>query len=177
MRTLLLLLSFALLLSTVACFAPRSQTVRSLHAKTKVQTKRSVMVLKMSNLDGNVAGERDGFDLAAWFNPNTRGGVLTWSVILTIIPFGVYNVLVSSGMDSDKVGANVGFSFVVLSMVGWASTYLFRVANKDMTYARQLREYENAVLQKRLDELADDEIQALLEEIDQEDVKKPALPQ
>jgi cytochrome c-type biogenesis protein CcmH/NrfG len=38
-----------------------------------------------------------------------------------------------------------------------------------MTYARQLRDYENAVLQKRLDELADDEIQALMEEIELED--------
>lgn len=174
MRTLLPLVSLALLLSAVTSFAPHSRSVRALHANVKSQ--QSMMALKMSNLDGNIAGEKDGFDLAAWFNPNTRGGVLTWSAILTIIPFGVYNVLVSSGMDSDKVGANVGFSFVVLSMVGWASTYLFRVANKDMTYARQLREYENAVLQKRLDELADDEIQALLEEIDQEDDKKPVVP-
>ena len=39
------------------------------------------------------------------------------------------------------------------------------------TYAKQLRDYENAVLQKRLDELADDEIQALMEEIEVEDSK------
>jgi len=37
-----------------------------------------------------------------------------------------------------------------------------------MTYAKQLRDYENAVLQKRLEELADDEINALLEEIELE---------
>jgi hypothetical protein len=43
------------------------------------------------------------------------------------------------------------------------------VANKDMTYAKQLRDYENAVLQKRLDELADDEIDALMEEIGTEE--------
>lgn len=44
-----------------------------------------------------------------------------------------------------------------------------------MTYAKQLRDYENAVLQKRLEELADDEINALLEEIELEEgsVKKP----
>ena len=46
---------------------------------------------------------------------------------------------------------------------------MFPINFKDMTYARQLRDYENAVLQKRLDELADDEIQALMEEIELED--------
>ena len=37
-----------------------------------------------------------------------------------------------------------------------------------MTYAKQLKDYENAVLQKRLEELADDEINALMEEIEAE---------
>ena len=40
-----------------------------------------------------------------------------------------------------------------------------------MTYAKQLRDYENAVLQKRLEELADDEINALMEEIEKEENK------
>jgi len=40
-----------------------------------------------------------------------------------------------------------------------------------MTYAKQLRDYENAVLQKRLEELGDDEINALMEEIDKDEVK------
>lgn len=79
------------------------------------------------------------------------------------------------------VGAYVGALFVLLSNLLWASTYIFRVANKDMTYAKQLRDYENAVLQKRLEELADDEINALLEEIELEDGSanapvKPATP-
>jgi cytochrome c-type biogenesis protein CcmH/NrfG len=50
------------------------------------------------------------------------------------------------------------------------------VATKDMTYAQQLRDYENAVLQKRLEELADDEIQALMEEIEVEDSKNVSKP-
>ena len=127
-------------------------------------------ILKMTDTGKEISN--DGFNLAAWFNPNTRGGVIVWSTIITIIPVALYNTLVAGGMNSDTAGADVGFAFVVLSMVGWASTYLFRVANKDMTYARQLKDYENAVLQKRLEELADDEIQALLEEIELEDDKK-----
>ena len=35
--------------------------------------------------------------------------------------------------------------------------------------AKQLKDYENAVIAKRLEELDDDEIQALVEEIDRED--------
>lgn len=130
---------------------------------------RLPLSLSATSSEDNSSEADASFDLAAWFNPNTRGGVLVWSALLLIIPTAIYNYFVSTGMEDTKVGANVGFAFVVLSMVGWASTYLFRVANKDMTYARQLKDYENAVLQKRLEELQDDEIQALMEEIDLED--------
>jgi len=113
--------------------------------------------------------DEKGFDIKAWFNPNTRGGVIVWSFLLLAFPIGIYNYLVSTGLEDTKVGGYVGAIFVLLSNVLWASTYIFRVANKDMTYAKQLRDYENAVLQKRLEELADDEIEALMSEIEAED--------
>ena len=34
-----------------------------------------------------------------------------------------------------------------------------------MTYAQQLRDYENAVIQKRFEELSEDEVDALMGEI------------
>jgi hypothetical protein len=44
------------------------------------------------------------------------------------------------GVDPLQAG-NVVQLLVVLGMtVGWISTYMFRVANKDMTYAQRLRE-------------------------------------
>lgn len=109
------------------------------------------------------------FDISAWLNINTRGGVLVWCAILTIIPIAAYAYFVSTGLEETTVGAYVGALFVLLTMVAWASTYIFRVATKDMTYAKQLRDYENAVLQKRLEELADDEIDALMREIELEE--------
>jgi len=121
--------------------------------------------------------KNEGFDAAAWLNPNTRGGVIVWSTILLILPVIFYNFLVSvTNIGSDRAGVYVGVGFVVFSMIGWALTYIGRVANKDMTYAKQLRDYENGVLQKRLDELADDEIQALMQEIEEEEItgSKPA---
>jgi Protein of unknown function (DUF3007) len=36
-----------------------------------------------------------------------------------------------------------------------------------MTYAQQLREYEDAVLQKRLEELSPEELEALSEELEE----------
>ena len=143
---------------------------------TKYNTKYSQTALFGNNnqLSQEISDQPTG--LAAWFSLNTRGGAITWSVILTIIPTAVYFYLVSAGYEDTKVGAYVGAIFVLLTNLLWASTYIFRVATKDMTYAQQLRDYENAVLQKRLDELADDEIQALMEEIDVEEAKKDPVP-
>ena len=39
-------------------------------------------------------------------------------------------------------------------------SYVFRVANKDMTYAQQLKDYENAVIQKRFEELSEEEVRS-----------------
>jgi hypothetical protein len=127
--------------------------------------------IKLSSTDEIVPEEKQGFDISPWLSTNTRGGVLVWSALLTLIPIGFYYYFIGQGLEDTTVGAYVGAIFVLLSNVLWASTYIFRVANKDMTYAKQLRDYENAVLQKRLEELADDEINALMEEIEKEENK------
>jgi uncharacterized membrane protein YciS (DUF1049 family) len=31
--------------------------------------------------------------------------------------------------------------------IGWISSYIFRVSTKDMTYAKQLKDYENKVME------------------------------
>ena len=143
---------------------------RKYNTKYNIKYSQTALFDTNNQLSQEITDQPTG--LAAWFSLNTRGGAITWSVILTIIPTAVYFYLVSAGYEDTKVGAYVGAIFVLLTNLLWASTYIFRVATKDMTYAQQLRDYENAVLQKRLDELADDEIQALMEEIDVEEAKK-----
>ncbi len=101
---------------------------------------------------------------------NTRGGVIFWCMIFTILSVLSYQHIVSLGIEASQVGACIGPLLVLFFSSLWTSTYVFRVATKDMTYAKQLRDYENAVLQKRLDELAQDEIQALIQEINSEDL-------
>jgi len=63
--------------------------------------------------------------------------------------------------------------YVGIGVLAWTSTYVFRVANKDMTYAKQLRDYENAVIQKRFEELNTDQVDALMDEIYPEKPKEP----
>jgi len=81
------------------------------------------------------------------------------------------------GVDPLQAG-NVVQLVVVLGMtVGWISTYMFRVANKDMTYAQQLRDYEKQVMEKRLESLTEAELQALLEQVEEEKQRLPQIPE
>jgi hypothetical protein len=56
----------------------------------------------------------------------------------------------------------------------WTGSYVVRVMNKDMTYVKQLESYEEAVMQKRLEELPAGELDNLMAEIDDEKARKAA---
>lgn len=108
--------------------------------------------------------------LPFWLDPNTKGGVIVLGVVLFLIPMGLYNVVINTqNVDPLEAGRWIGVGFTVILSLAWASTYLFRVVTKDMTYARQLKDYENAVIAKRLEELDEDELQALVEEVERDD--------
>lgn len=79
----------------------------------------------------------------------------------------VYLALQLFGLDSINAGIWTQAALVVL-LVGWSLTYLFRVGNKNMTYNQQLKDYEEAVMQKRLAEMSPEELAKLQQEIEQE---------
>ena len=107
--------------------------------------------------------------LPVFLDPGTKGGAIVLSLILFVVPIIGYNVATGIfGMDEIEVGRNIGVGFSVLTMLVWGGTYIFRVATKDMTYAKQLKDYEDAVIAKRLEELDEDEVQALVEDIERE---------
>lgn len=56
--------------------------------------------------------------------------------------------------------------------VGWVGSYLYRVSTKQMTYARQLEDYEEAVMKKRLEEMPDAELETVLAEIEREKAER-----
>ena len=78
-----------------------------------------------------------------------------------------YLLLQVAGLDSLEAGV---WSQLLLvgGLVGWLLTYLFRVGTKKMTYNQQVKDYEEAVLQKRLEEMTPEELAQMQAEIEQE---------
>jgi hypothetical protein len=79
----------------------------------------------------------------------------------------VYLLFQFVGLDTINAGIWTQLLLVV-GLVGWTSTYLFRVVTRNMTYHQQLQDYEDAVLQKRLDEMSPEELAQLQAELEQE---------
>lgn len=78
----------------------------------------------------------------------------------------VYAGLQVVGVD----GINAGIwtqTLLVIGLVVWSLTYLLRVGNKKMTYNQQLKDYEEAVMQKRLEEMSPEELAQFQQEIEQ----------
>ncbi|XP_020100551.1 uncharacterized protein LOC109718636 [Ananas comosus] len=98
----------------------------------------------------------------------TRKDVLLIGLGVTVIGVGLKSGLEFVGIDPLKAGNVVQLVMVLGLTVGWISTYIFRVSNKDMTYTQQLKDYENKVMEKRLESLSEAELEALLEQVEEE---------
>ncbi|XTZ12240.1 MAG: DUF3007 family protein [cyanobacterium endosymbiont of Rhopalodia inflata] len=59
-------------------------------------------------------------------------------------------------------------SLLIVGLLGWTLTYLFRVMGKKMTYNQQVKDYEDAVLEKRLAAMNSEELGKLQQEMAQE---------
>lgn len=62
--------------------------------------------LSCSSSTDTTSEEESGFDPAAWLNPNTRGGVLVWCGLLTLVPVGVYQYFISTGLEPVRIKRN-----------------------------------------------------------------------
>jgi NADH:ubiquinone oxidoreductase subunit 6 (subunit J) len=88
--------------------------------------------------------------------------------LIVFIAGGVFYLILQS-IGLDNLSAGVWSQFIlVIGLVAWICSYLFRVANSNMTYNEQLRQYEDAVLQKRLEEMTPEELEKLQAEIEAE---------
>lgn len=78
----------------------------------------------------------------------------------------LYLAFAALGLDGLSAGI---WSQVVLvcGLLGWTATYLTRVLGKNMTYDQQREDYEEAVLQKRLEEMSPEELAQLQAEVEQ----------
>lgn len=82
----------------------------------------------------------------------------------------IYLVLKNSGLDGISAGI-WSQAILVGGLVGWVLSYLVRVLGSNMTYNQQLKDYETAVLQKRLEEMTPEELEKLQAEIKDESKK------
>ncbi|MBF2034811.1 MAG: DUF3007 family protein [Leptolyngbyaceae cyanobacterium T60_A2020_046] len=87
---------------------------------------------------------------------------------VTVVGGLLYLGLKLGGLDDLSAGL---WSQVIFlgGVLGWVATYLFRVVNRKMTYNQQLKDYEDAVLAKRLAELSPEELAQIQAEIAAED--------
>ncbi|MEL7331425.1 MAG: DUF3007 family protein [Cyanobacteria bacterium J06560_2] len=79
----------------------------------------------------------------------------------------IYLAFSWAGMDGLSAGIWSQVIFVA-GLLGWTATYLARALGKNMTYYQQLEDYEDAVLQKRLEEMSPEELVKLQAEVDAE---------
>jgi uncharacterized membrane protein len=98
--------------------------------------------------------------------------------IISIVVFAIggagYLGLKSVGFD--HIDAGIWSQLLLVGIIlAWSFSYVFRVATKKMTYTQQLKDYEAAVLQKRLEELTPEQLAKLQAEIELE--KQQSLPE
>ncbi|XP_062118043.1 uncharacterized protein LOC133831680 [Humulus lupulus] len=97
-----------------------------------------------------------------------RKDVILIGIGVTALGVGLKSGLEFVGVDPLQAGNVVQLVLVLGLTIGWISTYIFRVSNKEMTYAQQLRDYESKVMEKRLEGLTEAELEALLEQVEEE---------
>lgn len=99
----------------------------------------------------------------------TNGDVIKFGFVAIAIAYAFKFGLTSFGVQDLLAGQITTGVVSVASLIGWISTYVFRVGTKGMTYAQQLRDYENEVLKKRYEELSSEELAALGNELEEGD--------
>lgn len=105
-----------------------------------------------------------------FLRPDTNGGAIGLTTAGIVVPGGMYYAALQTGMDSTRVGQIFIVGYIGVGTLAWTLSYMMRVATKDTTYAQQLKDYESAVLQKRLEELDEGEIEALMAEVDKQEL-------
>ncbi|CAN1180241.1 hypothetical protein LINPERHAP2_LOCUS34667 [Linum perenne] len=142
------------------------------HGSLSLRRQRSTFVVSASesssssSSDGN--SEDGSLDKGKTPFGYTRKDVILIGVGLILLGYGMKSGLELIGFDNFQAGNIVEVILVLGLTVGWIYSYIFRVSNKEMTYAQQLRDYEYKVMEKRFESLTEAEIAALMEQVEEE---------
>lgn len=83
----------------------------------------------------NEGKQLGGNKLPFFLDPGTYGGVIVLSLLAFVVPIMFYQFITGVlNVDGIEAGVWIGGVFTVFATLAWASTYIFRVATKDMTY-------------------------------------------
>lgn len=75
----------------------------------------------------------------------------------------VYLIFQFLGVDAAKAGI-WSQVLLVLGLIGWIFTYIFRVFTNNMTYHQQVKDYDDAFFAKQLEKMSPEEIAQLMAE-------------
>mmetsp|Transcript_127976 Transcript_127976/g.190657 ORF Transcript_127976/g.190657 Transcript_127976/m.190657 type:complete len:195 (+) Transcript_127976:26-610(+) len=171
MRSLLLSLALVALPSTLAFSSVNSVSALRLSTVSSFKTtspslKRCAPRVAALRMADEEKPEAEESKINPWLSLNTRGGALVWTTVLLVLPAVFYSPLASFVGDEAKAGRIIAGIYSLGVLVLWTGSYVFRVGTKDMTYGKQLKAYEDAVIAKRFEELQEDEVEALLSDLD-----------
>lgn len=104
----------------------------------------------------------------------SRKDICIIGVGLVALGYFLYYGLQALGFEAGAAGNWVQLIIFLGICVGWVGSYIWRVGTKQMTYVKQLEQYEDAVMRKRMDEMTDAEMQQMLQdlEVTKEEVDK-----
>jgi Protein of unknown function (DUF3007) len=98
------------------------------------------------------------------------------AILITLGVFGAgglaYLLLKVAGLEGVQAGIWSQVA-LVLGLLGWVSTYVYRAMNQKMSYVQQLRDYEEAVIQKRFEEMTPEQLVEFQAELDRDRQAKP----
>ncbi|KAI3409566.1 uncharacterized protein J3R85_019168 [Psidium guajava] len=156
--------------SSVRSFCVERHSFSSRSGLDRMMPKRTILTIPRSGGSSNSSNTSEGSsDQGKAPFGYTRKDVLLIGVGVTVLGIGLKSGLeVFAGVNPLQAGNVVQLVLVLGLTVGWISTYIFRVSNKEMTYAQQLRDYENKVMEKRIESLTEAELEALLEQVEEE---------
>lgn len=138
---ILWMLFLGLIETTTSFIIQPSHSSRLLSSSTIINTNQQNKLhyrinpsLQMTDNVNNTPEPSNNNKLPFWLDPNTKGGVIVLMFALFGVPVLAYNVLIAFGMDDIEAGIDIGIGFTIVTCFAWVSTYVFRVATKDMTY-------------------------------------------
>ncbi|ASC72047.1 hypothetical protein XM38_030010 [Halomicronema hongdechloris C2206] len=95
-----------------------------------------------------------------------RIDVLLIGLIVFLAGGFLYGGLRVAGLDASNAGI-WSQAVLIAGLLGWVVTYGLRALNQTMTYNQQLKAYEDAVLQKRLEEMTPEQLAQLQQEVEE----------